>query len=68
MILTEAPGIYTLEIEEEALDLLTLIGWRHISTTLRLRRGTTTEYVPVDPQEFRLAKAQDQEPDSEDLR
>jgi hypothetical protein len=64
----EAPGIYTVETEGEALDSLTVIGWRHISSTLRVRRGGTTEYVPVDPQELRQAKAYDQEPDSQDLR
>ena len=63
----EAPGIYTLEIEEEALDTLTLIGWRHIATTLRLRRHGATECVSINPAEFREARERDQDPDPADF-
>jgi hypothetical protein len=63
----EAPGIYAVDIEEEALDSLTVIGWRHISTTLRLVRHGAMEYVPVDPAELREARDRDQNRDPVDF-
>ena len=63
----EAPGIYTIEIEEEALDTLTVVGWRHIATTLRLRRHGATECVSIDPAAFREARDRDRDPDVADF-
>ncbi len=63
----EAAGIYTVEVEQEALDSLTVIGWRHISTTIRLRRQGAMELVPVDPAELREARDRDQDPDPADF-
>ena len=63
----EAPGIYTVEIEEEALETLTVLGWRHITTTLSLRRHGATECVAIDPAEFREARERDQDPDPADF-
>jgi hypothetical protein len=57
----EAPGIYTIEVEQEALDTLTRVAWRHISTTIRLRRHGATECVPIDPVELRDARDLDRD-------
>lgn len=59
----EAAGVYTIQVEQEALDSLTVIGWRHIATTMQLRRDGALEYVPVDPAELDAARARDQDPD-----
>ena len=63
----ESPGLYTIEVEQEALDTLTRIGWRHISTTIRLRRQGATECVSIDPAEFAEARERDQDPDPADF-
>jgi hypothetical protein len=63
----EAPGVYTLEIEEEALDTLSVIGWRHIATILKLRRLGATECVVIDPVEFRQVREWDRDPDRADF-
>jgi hypothetical protein len=63
----EGPGIYTIEVEQEALDTLASVGWRHIATTLRLRRDGAVECVPVNPAELREAIARDQDPDPADF-
>jgi hypothetical protein len=63
----EGPGVYTVEVEQEALDSLTVIGWRHIATTIRLRRDGATECVPIDPAELCEARSRDQRPDAEGL-
>ncbi len=59
----EAAGVYTIEVEQEALDSLTLVAWRHIATTMQLRRDGALEFVPVDPAELTQAWARDQHPD-----
>lgn len=58
-----APGVYSIEIEEEALDSLSVAGWRHIATIITLRHEGATEYVPIDPLELRLALERDKDPD-----
>ena len=63
----EAPGIYTVEVEQESLDTLTLMGWRHISTTIRVRRYGATECVSIDPAELREVRDRDQDPDAADF-
>ncbi len=63
----EAPGIYTVEVEQEALDSLTLIGWRHIATTMKLRRHGATECVAIDPAELLEARDRDKDPDPADF-
>lgn len=63
----EAPGVYTIEIEQEALDTLSFQGWRHIATTIMLRHGGTTECVPIDPLELEFAVERDKSPDPADL-
>jgi len=64
----EPPGIYTVEVEQEALDSMTLIGWRHISTTMMLRRHGATECVLVCPMDLLEARDRDKEPDPIDPR
>jgi hypothetical protein len=59
----EAPGIYTVEVEQEALDTLSFLGWRHIATSIRLRREGATECVPVDPLELSEARDRDRDHD-----
>jgi len=63
----EAPGNYTVEVEQEALDSLTLIGWRHISTTIMLRRHGATECILIDPMDLREARDRDQHNDLKDF-
>lgn len=49
----QPPGSYTIDTEEQALDTLSMAGWRHISTSIRLFRDGAIEYHPIDPQELR---------------
>ena len=55
----QPPGTYTMDVEEERLDAMTLIGWRRIAVTLKLMRGGTTEYVAIDMQDMREALLRD---------
>lgn len=63
----QAPGIYIVEVEQEALDSLSVIGWRHIATTIRVRREGAIECVPVNPAELREFRDRDQDPDPADF-
>jgi hypothetical protein len=63
----QAPGVYTIEIEQEALDTLSFPGWRHIATTIMLRQDGATECVPIDPLELEFALERDKNPDPADL-
>lgn len=63
----EAAGVYTIEVEQEALDSLTVIGWRHLGTCIRLAHQGATELVPVDPAELREAQERDRDPEAKDF-
>ncbi len=55
----QLPGTYTVQIEEEVLDGVSLIGWRQTHAALVLSRDGGTEYVAIDPQELREALVKD---------
>jgi hypothetical protein len=55
----QPPGTYTLTLEEQQLDALRFIGWRHIDATLEVRHDGATEYVAVDMQNLREALLRD---------
>lgn len=55
----QPPGTYTITTEEEMLDSLTIVGWRQTAVTMAIVRDGATEFVTVDPQDFREALARD---------
>jgi hypothetical protein len=55
----EPPGTYTVYMEEEMVDTLSFVGWRHTSSAIVLRRAGAVEHFPVDPQELREALVRD---------
>jgi hypothetical protein len=52
-------GTYTMDVEEERLDTLSVAGWRRIAVRLKLTRGGTTEHVTIDMQDLREALLRD---------
>jgi hypothetical protein len=59
----QPPGAYTIDTKEQALDTLSVTGWQHLSTTMRLFRDGATEHVSIDPQELRDAMLRDGDQD-----
>jgi hypothetical protein len=55
----QPPGTYTLDVEEEKVDTLSVAGWRQTGVTLKVTRGNRTEYVPVDMDVLREALQRD---------
>lgn len=53
------PGTYTVNLEEEQLDVLSLVGWRQVAATLQLTRDGATEHVAIDMQDLREALLRD---------
>ena len=53
LVQPQPAGSYTIDTEEEQLDTLSLVGWRHVSTTIRLFCYGATEHVGIDPAELR---------------
>jgi len=54
-------GTYIVDTEEERVEDLSFLAWRRVATNLRVARGSTTEYVPIDPGELNDALARDTE-------
>jgi len=52
----QLPGIYTVETEEENLDLVSVTGCRRVSTVIY---GHAGEYMNVDPKVLAAALARD---------
>ena len=52
-------GSYTVDMEEELLDVLSLSAWRRVSTVIRLSRHGGIEHMPVDPDQLSEALRRD---------
>jgi hypothetical protein len=52
-------GSYTLRIDEERLDTLTIDAWRQTACIIVLRRNGADEHVAIDPRELSEALARD---------
>lgn len=59
----QSPGTYTFDTKEQALDTLSVAGWRQLSTTMRFFRDGATEHASIDPQELRDAMLRDGDQD-----
>ena len=58
---TAPAGSYQLSTEEEKLDTLTIESWRQTAVILQVARAGITEYLTIDPDELRAARARDGE-------
>jgi hypothetical protein len=58
----QAPGTYEVSTEEELQDSVTVTVWRRLSTTIALRNGLTTQYLPINPEDLHDALARDVAP------
>jgi len=56
----QLPGIYTVETEEESLDLVSISAYRRISTVMHCYTSNgATRYMDVDPNALAAALARD---------
>jgi hypothetical protein len=58
----QAPGTYTVTVEKERLDSLTVQGWRQTSATFRLPRDGVVEHVAIDMADLNAALMHDRDP------
>ena len=58
----QAPGTYTVTVEKERLDTLTMQAWRQVSATLRLAHHGVVEHVAIDVAELNHALLRDRDP------
>ena len=62
----QQPGIYMVETEEEPLDVMTIAGYRRVSTVMNRydlhRPSGFTRFVTIDPAELEAALARDTMP------
>lgn len=58
----QAAGTYEVSTEEELQDSVTVTVWRRLSTTIALRNGLTTQYLPISPEDLHDALARDAAP------
>ena len=62
----QPPGIYTVETEEEPLDVMTSSAYRRIATVMTrydvLGSGGLIRFVTINPAELEAALARDAEP------
>jgi hypothetical protein len=58
----QAAGIYEVNTEEELLDSVKVSVWRRVSTTIALRNGVTTQYLPINAEDLYDAQARDAAP------
>jgi len=63
----QPPGIYTVETEEEPLDVMTISAYRRISTVMTrydvLGSSGVMRFVTINPAELEAALARDAEPE-----
>jgi hypothetical protein len=63
----QPPGIYTVETEEEPLDVMTVTAYRRISTVMTryelLGTSGLMRFVMINPAELEAALARDAEPE-----
>ena len=55
----QAAGAYTVDTEEELIEVLSFPAWKRVATTMQFARDGATEYVPVDPVELHEALMRD---------
>ena len=55
-------GSYTVRIEEERLDTLSIDAWRQTGCIMVLRQNGAEEHVAVDPRDLSAALAHDLDP------
>jgi hypothetical protein len=56
----QLPGIYTVETEEESLDLVSFSAYRRVSTVMHCHASNgVTRYMRVDPSALAAALARD---------
>jgi hypothetical protein len=55
----QAAGMYTVDTDEEMIDVVSYPMWRRTGTTLHLLRAGAMEFVPVDPEELSRALLRD---------
>jgi hypothetical protein len=62
----QQPGIYTVETEEEELDVMSMAAYRRVSTVMNrydpYGRGGLVRFVTIDPAELEAALARDTMP------
>jgi hypothetical protein len=58
----QPPGTYTVTVEKERLDTLTVPGWRQISATFRLPHNGVVEHVAIDMADLSAALMHDRDP------
>lgn len=56
----QPPGSYTVETEEEQIDSISFPAWKRTMTIMHLKKGVTTEYHPIDPDELQEAMLRDE--------
>ena len=63
----QPPGVYTVETEEEPLDVMTISAYRRISTVMTrydvLGSSGVMRFVTINPAELEAALARDAEPE-----
>ena len=55
----QPPGSYTLTVEEEKLDTLSVDAWHRTSATLHIPLGGAIEHAAIDMDDLRAALARD---------
>jgi hypothetical protein len=58
----QAPGTYTVTVEQERLDALTVEGWRQTSASFRLPHDGVIEHVAIDMADLSAALLRDRDP------
>jgi hypothetical protein len=58
----QAPGTYTVTVEKERLDSLTVQGWRQTSVMFRLPHDGVVEHVAIDMANLGAALMHDRDP------
>ena len=55
----QPPGTYTVDTDEERIDILTRIAWRRLATTIVVARGGTTQLFRIDPVDLEASLMRD---------
>ncbi len=55
----QPPGTYSVSVEEERLDVHSVIGWRQVSATLQIAADGATEHFAIDMKDLREALLRD---------
>lgn len=52
-------GTYLVQTEEELMDTVLSVAWRRVSTVIRLRTGSGTQDISIDPEQLTAALSRD---------